>query len=548
MSDLRDPKFVEAAVSRARVFVVGAGGIGCEVLKDLVLTGFRHIEVIDLDTIDLSNLNRQFLFRKEHIGQPKAQVAAAAVREFVYRPCDRATALDALEIVAHHASVKDAAYGPAFVRRFDVVVNALDNVDARRHVNRVCLAAGVPLVESATEGYMGTVTPIVGGRTECYECQPRAAPRTFATCTIRSNPTELVHCVTWAKLLFARLWGAPDHTNAVSDVAGTAPAAAVFDQVFGRDVAALAAMDGLWRARRPPTPLTCAQVLASESSEDVAAYDAASADVSRDSASVAADHSVWSLPVCARVFVRAYEALAARWKKGGRSALAWDKDDAAAMDFVAAAANVRAHVFGIAPAPRFDVKSLAGSIVPAVATSNAVVAALAVAEAVKLVARAPALCRAVHLATSPARLFVAHRPEPPNPRCYVCGRHYLAVRTDTARTTLAQFVAVLLRGRLGLNDPSVTVGADIVYEAGEGLEPAEVAAYAAAAARPLAALRIRDGATVEVEDFSQDLTLSILISHAPYVAPPPDSKTPDDELLFTILPTPSHGHQDGHQE
>jgi hypothetical protein len=55
--------------------MVGAGGIGCELLKNIVLTGFGEIHVVDLDTIDLSNLNRQFLFRHEHIKKPKALVS-----------------------------------------------------------------------------------------------------------------------------------------------------------------------------------------------------------------------------------------------------------------------------------------------------------------------------------------------------------------------------------------------------------------------------------------------------------------------------------------
>lgn len=65
------------------MLLVGAGGIGSEVLKTLVLTGFRHITVIDLDTIETSNLNRQFLFRSWHVGSSKAVVAASAVENFL---------------------------------------------------------------------------------------------------------------------------------------------------------------------------------------------------------------------------------------------------------------------------------------------------------------------------------------------------------------------------------------------------------------------------------------------------------------------------------
>jgi hypothetical protein len=70
-------------IAKTHVLVVGAGGIGCELLKNLVLSGFKSILVIDLDTIDLSNLNRQFLFGKNHLKKSKAVVARESVLQMV---------------------------------------------------------------------------------------------------------------------------------------------------------------------------------------------------------------------------------------------------------------------------------------------------------------------------------------------------------------------------------------------------------------------------------------------------------------------------------
>lgn len=178
-----------AQIQAAKLLVIGAGGIGCEVLKNLVLTGFVDIEVVDLDTIDVSNLNRQFLFRRAHVDRPKSEVAAEAVKQF--RP--------EAKIKAYHGNVKESSYGVEFISQFDVVINALDNLEARRHVNRLCLAAEKPLLEAGSTGHLGQVTVIKKGETECFECQAKPTQKVFPFCTIRSTPEKPVHCLTWAK-------------------------------------------------------------------------------------------------------------------------------------------------------------------------------------------------------------------------------------------------------------------------------------------------------------------------------------------------------------
>lgn len=184
-------------VQGAKILMIGAGGIGCELLKNLVLSGFSDIEVIDLDTIDVSNLNRQFLFRPHHVKREKALVAVESAKAF--NPD--------VKLVAHHGNVKTSQFGISYIKQFDIVMNALDNISARKHVNRLCLATKTPLIESGTTGYLGQVQVINGKETECYECQPKSTPKQHPICTIRSTPSKPVHCLVWGKQFYKLLFG-----------------------------------------------------------------------------------------------------------------------------------------------------------------------------------------------------------------------------------------------------------------------------------------------------------------------------------------------------
>merc|ERR1719282_1138272 len=106
-------------------------------------------------------------------------------------------------------------YNRDWFKQFRIVLNALDNRQARNHVNRMCLAAQVPLVESGTAGYLGQATVIMKNKFECYECNPKPTQKTFPGCTIRNTPSETIHCIVWAKHLFNQLFGeaAPSGTR-----------------------------------------------------------------------------------------------------------------------------------------------------------------------------------------------------------------------------------------------------------------------------------------------------------------------------------------------
>ena len=112
------PASLADKVNASKLLMVGAGGIGCELLKNLVLSGFKDITVIDLDTIDVTNLNRQFLFHKQHVGMSKSKGARESALKFVGGDAD---------IKALHGSVMTPEYGVNFFKQFTVVLNALDN-------------------------------------------------------------------------------------------------------------------------------------------------------------------------------------------------------------------------------------------------------------------------------------------------------------------------------------------------------------------------------------------------------------------------------------
>ncbi|KAG6410815.1 hypothetical protein SASPL_128884 [Salvia splendens] len=531
-----DSEQQQSAIEGAKVLMVGAGGIGCELLKTLALSGFRDIHIIDMDTIEVSNLNRQFLFRQSHVGQSKAKVARDAVLKF--RP--------GISITSYHANVKDPDFNVDFFKQFNVVMNGLDNLDARRHVNRLCLASGVPLIESGTTGFLGQVTVQIKGKTECYECQNKPAPKTYPVCTITSTPSKFVHCVVWAKdLLFAKLFGPKNQENDLnvrsSDSSSSSEqvedvfehkkgeeieqyARKIFDHVFGYNIELALSNEDTWKSRGKPRPIYCkdVDVIPTEHVHQNGNQGRGSAAGDMTSVSAMATlglknpQDLWSLKENTAVFLEALKLfLSKREKEIGN--LSFDKDDQLAVELVTAAANIRATSFGIPLHSLFETKGIAGNIVHAVATTNAVIAGLIVIEAIKVLENDVKNYRMTFCLehSSNKMLLMPVEPFEANKSCYVCSETPLTLEINTRRSKLRDLIDKIVKAKLGMSSPLIMQDSTLLYEVGDDLDEGEVANYAANLEKVLSELPspVRGGTILTVEDLQQEFKCSINIKH-----------------------------------
>ncbi|KNZ80044.1 Ubiquitin-activating enzyme E1 1 [Termitomyces sp. J132] len=201
-------KFQEK-IANHRQFLVGSGAIGCEMLKNWSMIGLASglrgiIHITDLDTIEKSNLNRQFLFRAKDLGKFKAEVAAAAVSEMNPDLVGK--------ILANQEPVgpdTEGVYDEAFFDSIDGVTNALDNVKARLYMDQRCVFYKKPLLESGTLGTKGNTQVVIPHLTESYGSSQDPPEKETPSCTVKSFPNAINHTIEWSRKQFENLFVKP---------------------------------------------------------------------------------------------------------------------------------------------------------------------------------------------------------------------------------------------------------------------------------------------------------------------------------------------------
>jgi molybdopterin/thiamine biosynthesis adenylyltransferase/molybdopterin converting factor small subunit len=163
---------------KAKVCVVGVGGIGNPVVTQLTAMGIGKLKIVDRDIIEISNLHRQHLYTEKDIGRVKVEAAKEKLEQIN----------SSVEIEALPNSVTRYT-AESIVKGFDVVVDALDSIDARYALNDACIKLNIPLIYAGALSMLGSICTIIPNKTACLRCIfPALAEDDMPTCS-----TEGVH-------------------------------------------------------------------------------------------------------------------------------------------------------------------------------------------------------------------------------------------------------------------------------------------------------------------------------------------------------------------
>ena len=184
----------------SNIFLIGAGAVGCEYLKILSLMGVAtgknsKVTVTDNDCIENSNLNRQFLFRKEHVGKSKSLIACEQIKKI-----NPEFNCEGLQIEVREET--ENIFNEKFYINQEFVLIAVDNVKARIYINNQCTLHRIKLIECGTEGEQASSQLIIPFVSEEYKGKEENN-NNIGMCTIRNLPSLIEHCIEWSRNKFS---------------------------------------------------------------------------------------------------------------------------------------------------------------------------------------------------------------------------------------------------------------------------------------------------------------------------------------------------------
>ena len=194
---------IQKKLGSLNIFLIGAGANGCEFLKNFALMGIScsdgKITVTDNDLIEVSNLNRQFLFRNENIGDYKSKIACENVKK-INNQCNTKD----LQLLLCEET--ENIFNDSFWNEQDLIIFGVDNEDARRYIDNQCTNFKLTGIDAGTLGTKGRVQLIIPDKTICYNDNPKVEEEEFIPmCSLHHFPTTIRHCIEWGKIKFLEL-------------------------------------------------------------------------------------------------------------------------------------------------------------------------------------------------------------------------------------------------------------------------------------------------------------------------------------------------------
>ena len=195
---------IQEKIQKSKIFMVGAGATGCEFLKNFAMMGFctatkeSKFIVTDNDSIEISNLSRQFLFRKKDVGTSKAETACKSVK--LMNP-----SFNAIGLQKKVCEETEDYFDEEFWNNQDFIIMAVDSTQARKYIDTRVIKFERCSMDAGTLGTKANSQCIVPFKTMTYGDNPSdddEKPKVIPMCTLRHFPSQISHCIEWSRDVF----------------------------------------------------------------------------------------------------------------------------------------------------------------------------------------------------------------------------------------------------------------------------------------------------------------------------------------------------------